>query len=425
MKNNSAYNKIIRSRNELVLNHPFFASLALRLELVEDKSCQTAWTDGKKFAYNPDYVESLPMDKLVGLSAHTVMHPACGHHKRRNGREPDAWNRACDYSINWILLDAGLKLPDGFLYSEKFIGKSADFIYERISKGEEEKSEKQTISEQNMEDNFSDDETELKRSGKDESSEGDDKSEVLSETDPNGDGENPESGQGDPGMAGEVRDSSVDELEGDSDSEGDWDLALVQAALNARGAGMMPAGLERFVQRRINPSLPWNELLSRFIENSARSDYSWVQPNRRFIHQNVYFPSLKNSELAEIVIVFDSSGSVTPAETDVFSAELSGILETLPSRIHIMSVDMNVNTFETITRSDLPFQFNPVGGGGTDFRPAFHKVQEENINPACLIYLTDLQCRKFPEEPHYPVLWVKTGNGEILPPFGETIELEQ
>ena len=82
--------KIARARTALVLKHPFFATLALRLEPREDINCETAWTDGTVMAYNPDYVDQLPLDELCGLCAHIVMPPVCGHHVRRNGRVVDA-----------------------------------------------------------------------------------------------------------------------------------------------------------------------------------------------------------------------------------------------------------------------------------------------------------------------------------------------
>jgi len=51
-------------------------------------------------------------------------------------------------------------------------------------------------------------------------------------------------------------------------------------------------------------------------------------------------------------------------------------------------------------------RLEPKGGGGTDFRPAFEWVAENDFAPACLIHLTDLCCDSFPETPEYPVLWV-------------------
>lgn len=121
-RNTDIRKRLVKARAAMVMTQPFFASLALRLELKEDPDCATAWTDGKVFAYNPDYIRILPDDKLVGLSAHTVMHPACQHHKRRKGRDPSLWNKACDYAINPILIEAGLALPDGFLYEKNLRG---------------------------------------------------------------------------------------------------------------------------------------------------------------------------------------------------------------------------------------------------------------------------------------------------------------
>lgn len=39
------------------------------------------------------------------------------------------WNRACDYAINGILLDAGITLPDGYLHHGQYADKSAENIY--------------------------------------------------------------------------------------------------------------------------------------------------------------------------------------------------------------------------------------------------------------------------------------------------------
>jgi predicted metal-dependent peptidase len=72
----------------MVLDHPYFGHLALRMKLVEDGKCDTAWANGKILAYNPHYVKILLFEKLKGLIGHVVMHPACRHHLRRNGRDP-------------------------------------------------------------------------------------------------------------------------------------------------------------------------------------------------------------------------------------------------------------------------------------------------------------------------------------------------
>ncbi len=405
------------------MNHPFFASLALRLELREDRSCDTAWTDGTVFAYNPDYVGMLPPEKLEGLTAHTVMHPACGHHIRRNERDRKIWNRACDYAVNWILLDAGLTLPDGYLYNEAYREKSAEEIYRILRLGEDKASDKQEKKSRGNESGKAADplgNSDAEGGASNGSEDGDEEEREDAEksgTEEEGDGL-PEAG--DPGMAGEVRDFPEGEREVDG-GETDWDVAVIQAALHARGTGKSSAAIDRFVQNRMEPVLPWEELLSRFVENAARSDYSWMSPNRRYLHRGLYLPSLKNEELPEIVVAVDTSGSIKAQEVDRFAAEISEITATRPSRLRLIYCDRAVRSREVYERGDLPSALTSKGGGGTDYRPAFEDVDRHCLDPACLIYLTDLECRLFPEEPAYPVLWIKTGDGGETPPFGEVV----
>jgi len=62
--------------------------------------------------------------------------------------------------------------------------------------------------------------------------------------------------------------------------------------------------------------------------------------------------------------------------------------------------------------------FLPFGYGGTDFRPVFKYISEQE-EPTCLVFFTDMQGH-FPEQaPDYPVLWINTGTADIKPPFGE------
>lgn len=412
MQDKKAYNKLLKARTSLVLNHPFFASLALRLKMKEDYTCHTVWTDGKVFAYNPHYVNILPPIKLAGLAAHVVMHPACNHHKRRQNRDPKMWNRACDYAINGILLDADIILPDGYLHHEQYQDKSAENIYKilcRAAGDDSDESAKAVPEEQQKQEQSIEEEEENETRVKDGQGDEDDSDDAMPD--------------GDPGLAGEVRDEPDESSSGDEEfTEIDWDEAIIQAAHNAREMGKLTGELARFIEKKINPRLCWQELLSRFIERSARSDYSWLTPNRRYIHQNLYLPSLQNSELREVIVAIDTSGSVKDTELTKFSVEVSALMEQYPATIHLIYCDMKIVHYETFDRSDLPITINPKGGGGTDYRPVFERVSRMGLTPACMIYMTDMECSRFPAlEPSYPVLWIKTGNSQQQPPFGEVI----
>ena len=407
----SARQKILKARSQLVMEQPFFASLALRLTLVEDTDCHTAWTDGKTFGYNPAYVHQLNPKALLGLCSHTVMHPACDHHRRRGNRDPEVWNRACDLAINPILLEAGIELPPGFLQDPTLAGKSADAIYDHLTQAECDERE-EGDAEPSTVDPF----------GKNQP-----QKEEESSSPEAGEGKSREPGEnsgGDPGLAGEVRDGKDPQSLGE-DEETQWEEALVQAVSNAREMGKLPRGIERWVKERVHPRLPWQQLLAQFIQKAARSDYSWTRPNPRYLSQDLYLPSLGNHELGELVVAVDTSGSILPQELDRFAAEISVVLDLVPARIHLLYCDMVVNRHRTFTRYDLPITLEARGGGGTDFRPAFDFIREQGIEPHCMIYLSDLECRLYPKDhPAFPVLWVKTGSRGTTPPFGRVILME-
>lgn len=382
-----AAEKLTKARAGLVLDQPFFGSLALRLQYkAEDCRCETAWTNGVELGFNPGFVDSLTLEQTKGLLAHEVLHIACAHHARRGNRDPKRWNEASDYAINDILKQSGFALPENGL-SGWGTEHSADDIYAKLP----------------------------------------------SPQDSGGQDPGQDSGQqtsNDPGGCGEVRDypgkdgqpASRAEL---ARAEQEAKIAAQQAAQQAKAMGTLPAGIDRLIDELTTPTIDWRERLSRFVEQSARSDYSWTPPNRRFIHQGLYLPSLHSEELEGIAVAVDTSGSIDNAQIAEFASELTAILEEFNTTATVIHCDTDVTNVETFSQDDLPLDLNPKGGGGTDFRPPFDWIEEHAPQPpAALIYLTDLQSNKYPDEPGYPVLWAHTDEGGTPPPFGEVIELK-
>jgi predicted metal-dependent peptidase len=380
-----ALKKLTKARAGLILDAPFFGSLALRQILKEDPSAKTAWINGAELGYNPEFIKGLTLEECKGILAHEVLHLAALHHTRRQDRRPDKWNQAADYAINDILLDAKFVLPKGIL-SGYGRDESAESIYSKLPDPPEGNGQ--------------------------------------------GDGQGGGSAAGnDPGNCGEVRDyPGKDGRPADSSemaqAEAESKTIVAQAIQQARAMGKTSAALERLIGQALKPKVDWKEALRQFVDRTAKNDYSWTAPNRRYLSQGLYLPSLKSDELPPIIIAIDTSGSIAGPELDQFSAEISAILSEFQTGAKVIYCDAKIKNIEEFTSEELPLKLHPAGGGGTDFRPPFEHVRETGENPPCLIYCTDGESYSFPNEPEYPVLWATIDAYNFTPPFGEVIEIQ-
>lgn len=361
--------KIQKARSMLILDHPFFGCLALKLKHQPDENCETAATDGITLFYNPNYIDSLSSQELVGLIAHEVMHCALGHQWRQENRDNRKWNVACDYTINENLIKTGFTLPQGGLFDSRYSNLSAEEIYSMLPKEDEQQGRK-SASDENK--------------------------------------------KNDPGMCGAVLPSKNDIEE----QKAEWKASVSQAVQIAKGS--LPENIKRQVEEIINPPLPWYVLLRDFVERTAKNDYSWSKPSPRYFSQGFVLPSLISEELPEIAVVIDTSGSISNETLGVFTNELCSIFQAYNTKIRVLHCDSKIGKEEEFTRDDFPIKLEPVGGGGTRFTPAFNYIEEKNIEPCCLLYFTDLYGSFPTKEPYYPVMWISTTKNKKAP-FGETI----
>ncbi len=412
--------KLTRARTQLLLNQPFFGTLCLKLKLMPG-SRPTLATDGTRIVYNPSFVESLTPAELEGCIAHEVLHCALGHHARRGVREPRLWNHAADYAINPIVLKNGLKLPAGVLLDPQYENLSAEEIYARLKKD----ASSGGGSNQNS----------SAASGSGSQSNGQSQPGPSSPSTT----QNASSGGGSPncGAHGAGIDASpagIGEVLDAADENGDpaspaemsrqqheWSIAAERAMRSAKACGNAPADLERPLSENRQAQQDWRAILRAFVAATTMSDYRWTPPNRRHIGAGLYLPSVARSGVGEIVIGVDTSGSIGKDELEQFAGEITAISdEAQPEAIHVVYCDAAVQSSQQFGPSE-PISLEPKGGGGTDFRPVFEWVEQNDLRPACLIYLTDLCCHSYPNPPEYPVLWVTDSRGTA--PFGETVQI--
>lgn len=372
----SVKKKLQKARTGLILDQPFFGSLALRMKMTETDQIDTMGVDGKDMFYNPAFIDRLPPVQLIGVLCHEIMHIVLLHHLRRGKRDPERWNIATDYAINPILIDSGFTLTERAYLEDKYRDKSADEIYKLLPKSKYKKL--------------------------------------------------PGQGKTDPGGMGMVLDYPGNPSPAEKNKiEQQTKIAVKQAAMNAQSRGMLPGNLKRLVEKLTDPVINWREILWRFVQNTARDDYTWSRPNKRFIGQGLYLPSLTGEELKPGCLAIDTSGSIDEQQLKEFASELTAILEEYESKIRVLCCDAEIQAVDEYSRDDLPLDITPVGGGGTSFKPPFKWVEESEKEIAYMIYFTDMCCDDFPEEePPYPVLWIKTGDYGQEPPFGEVIKLK-
>jgi len=365
--------RISKAKTALILEHPFIGSVALNMPMSIDNSVPTAATNGKRVLFNEEFCNGLSDEELKFLVAHECMHPMLEHNFRRGERDTYKWNQAADYVINKLLTDEGIgKMPEQGLLDDNIYkqgGGTSDGIFN-----------------------------------------------LLPDTPQDGQGNG---GQGQPLDSCEDGQGSPAEV---SQQQAEWKVKVAQAAQSAKMMGKMSAGLERLVDEILKPKVDWRDVLQRFVVKCRSDQRSWARPNRRFLSQGLYLPSVSGESLGEIAFAVDCSGSIGQDEINQFASEITTVWQDQrPTKVHVIYFDSEVSHYDEFGQDDEPV-VKPHGGGGTAFSPVFNYMTEHGIEPVACIFLTDLCCDDFGDAPDYPVLWVSTHDDKA--PFGEVVMME-
>jgi predicted metal-dependent peptidase len=360
-----------RAKAQLIIEQPFYASLLCNMPFVEDPSVPTMAVDGKNVYFNSEFVNKLSVNELKFVECHEVMHCVFQHITRRGARNPVKWNKAGDYIINDILVaDQVGQMPAQGLYNQSLV-KAGDYSTDKVYN-------------------------------------------LLPDDDSNGDG------HGGPGgdALDEVRDGNPADA---AQTEQEWKIRAVQAAMAAKMQGKMSAGIKRLLGDIVEPKVKWQDALRRFVSKQSKTDRSFSRPNRRFIQQGLYLPALSGEALGKLAIAVDCSGSISAKVLNEFAAEIKNIKELCrPSSIEVLYFDSEVSHTETYMPEDA-LDIKPHGGGGTEIAPVITAVNAMDEAPAALVILTDLYLDDFHVVPDCPTLWVSNGRQEA--PWGEVLDM--
>ena len=394
--------KLTTARVGLLLKAPFFGNMATRMKLIDASDwCPTAATNGRDFMYNKKFIEKLSVKKLEFLFAHEICHAVFDHFGRLGSRIPMLANIAQDYAVNQILVDEriGEKITEvKICYDPKYRGLAWEEIYDELF----EKAEKIPM------------EDLLKQLG-------DLLDEHIKEEEGAGAGNkegNGKEGKGKPSLSKEEAEQIRQEIKN----------AMIQSAA-AAGAGKVPAGIQRMIKNITEPKMDWRQLVQQEIQSIVRNDYSFQRVNRKSMHSGAILPGMKEATTIDVAISIDMSGSIGDEDATAFLSEIKGIMDQYEDfRINLWCFDTEIYNWKQITHDEAHEleEYEPQGGGGTDFEVNWTFMEENGIQPKKFIMFTDgYPCGGWGDEDYCDTIFIVKGNEQAEAPFGQTVIYER
>lgn len=347
----------------------FYSSFLSMLNIRISREVPTAATDGLKIVYNPDFIDKISREELLGLTLHEIEHGINGHcdYETYEGYCHDTLNIAQDHYINLRLLDRGFQLPPNGYHDSKFRGMSSMEIYHKLIKEGKPQPKPELM-------------------------------DVLKA---------PE------GMSKEEHAERV---------MSNIVKAVIMAE-QANDAGSVPGHLQQELQDILSPKLPWQTILQQYLTEYASEDYSMRRPNRRFM-PDWYLPVLEGEGMGELFMYCDVSGSMSREDVSEIWSEYTYIIDTMnPKAVRIMTGDTRIILDKKYDQGDYVPEFEYSGGGGTYFEPIVKALEEEE--PLFALLFTDGYF-SMPDlsNVHTDIFWIIKGNPGFTAPKGEVIHFE-
>jgi len=361
-----------------------------KTELSDDMP--TACTNGRDEIYGREFVASLTDKELAFVVLHENLHKAFKHlttWRKLFDEDARLCNMACDYVINLLLVnmdpaEAHISMPrkDGKVYGlldRRFAKMNTKQVFDILKQEKEEGG--------------------------------------------GGGGDNFDDHDWD--GAKDIPEEQKKELERDIDQ------GLRQGLIAAKRAGVGAGDMEREIGNLLTPKVDWREALREFVTSicSAKDASSWRRVNRRFLSSDIYMPTLVGERVGKIVVAIDTSGSINGDVITRFLSEVKAIADTVhPEKIDLLYWDHVVaghEEYDDGNMSTLTESTKPRGGGGTDPRSVMNYINNRNMQPECVVILTDGEIDDWGTEWSAPVLWVVKNTRTIIAPMGKSIHIEE
>ena len=373
--------RLTNVRLQIIRELPFFGRLLLRLQF-GFANCETAYTDQKRIVFDPQFASRLSDDELKFIMLHELFHCVLNNCSRVKGKIKGLYNIACDIVVNSIIINMfGLNelKVDGVsvmhLAPDKKEGReySADEIYQMLVKLDKEEAEKY--------------------------------------------------------FDNEIDTHIVWEKNASSYYEEVWKNNIKSAA-NAGSIGALPLGIRRYIQDiNHNAKCDWKTLLHNYIQFD-RSDYTFFNPDKRFLGEDVIMPSFcENADgcvVKNLWAVVDTSGSISNVALTEALNEIYGAFTQVKLEGWASFFDMDISEPIPFKSPEDLNKIRPIGGGGTDFDIIFENAEHffPDEPPQIIVIITD-GLALFPSEESangVPVIWTII-DSDVNPPWGNAVHI--
>ena len=371
--------------------------------------------------YDPELLSKLRVEEAATMILHEYLHIYLNHCARfdelvRKGiledSDSDLWNNAADCEINDNLLEADCTFPrpeimGGEAITPESLGLPSHLTAEQYAVTLKEKRDEPE----------SDDSSSPPRPPK---SDGD----VL-----------PACGSG-------SGNSLEGEPENDPDGRDEADLAVDRQTASGKiqehvkKHGSVPGGLCRYAEAVVPRStISWERELEAEISKAAahkagQADYTYSHRSRHQASFDYVYgedaPVLPGmwAPISKVALVVDTSASMDFCFNTVIS-EAAGILKAIGgTRMTLVACDAKVQALEKVKSVD-ELRPNLLGGGGTDFRPAFTALQQLPLKdrPDVVVFATDGYGVYPSTEPSWKHIWLVV-DGRVDVNWGKKIQVE-
>jgi len=443
--------KLVKAKNVLYRNYPFFGILLTRLHTIPTDDVETMAVDDYSNIYiNPKFVlDKLSSDEVIGVLAHEVMHVATMSFFRLRGRDMQLWNIATDYIMNRDLLESGLTLPSlglipknsGDKYFVEAPGiapiditdETAEGLYDKLLQKIKQIQKNVQANQPGQPgqgrggrggggtvDELSKKQRELDKHLTPEEADKIKPKDIPSD-DPGYKPNKPSEGQ-QPKTESQKRAEQLSKVQ---DS--------VQTAEKTRGEG---AGVPKSFDRKIfKPKTDWKRLLKHFISITTQSQYDWGRPQKRALAAGYYAPKVtQEKQDLDIVIAIDTSGSISGPIMNVFVNELLNILKSFKhvkmslllwhtSVYKEVDLDTKRKSFDQIKQELMNLPYKQGGTTISCIKQYLDKKKDEFEKINGLLVFTDGEVEDNPQFPNVKkkiFMITDGGTDEILKKYGPT-----